>query len=106
MRGGPEHSKVHAHAIKLAVVNLSCRKVGTNVATKRDTSHDCCRCRSSRRSSIHGVILGPRLAHPRRGWKPEFKLERYPPLDGASCSPLCSMVLGPETVTPFLVVET
>jgi hypothetical protein len=27
-----------------------------------------------------------RLAHPRRGGKPEFKLERYPPLDGASCS--------------------
>lgn len=30
------------------------------------------------------------LAHPRRGWKPEFKLERYPPLDGASCSAYCS----------------
>ena len=30
--------------------------------------------------------LGERLAHPRRGGKPEFKLERYPPLDGASCS--------------------
>jgi hypothetical protein len=27
-----------------------------------------------------------RLAHPRRGWKPEFKQERYPPLDEASCS--------------------
>ena len=25
-----------------------------------------------------------RLAHPRRGGKPEFKQERYPPLDGAS----------------------
>ena len=24
-----------------------------------------------------------RLAHPRRGWKLEFKLKRYPPLDGA-----------------------
>ena len=29
--------------------------------------------------------LGERLAHPRRGGKPEFKQERYPPLDGASC---------------------
>ena len=34
---------------------------------------------------IHSLC--ERLAHPRRGWKPEFKLERYPPLDGASCSP-------------------
>ena len=31
-------------------------------------------------------FFAERLAHPRRGWKPEFKLERYPPLDGASCS--------------------
>ena len=30
--------------------------------------------------------LGERLAHPRREWKPEFKQERYPPLDGAACS--------------------
>ena len=29
---------------------------------------------------------GERLAHPRRARKPEFKQERYPPLDGASCS--------------------
>lgn len=28
---------------------------------------------------------GERLAHPRRGRKPEFKLERCPPLDGAAC---------------------
>jgi hypothetical protein len=32
-----------------------------------------------------------RLAHPRRGWKPEFKQERYPPLDGASCSLSCEL---------------
>jgi hypothetical protein len=63
MRGGAEQSKVHAHAIKPTVVNLSCREVGTNVATKRDTSHDCCRCRSSGRSSLHGSILGQRIAH-------------------------------------------
>jgi len=35
-------------------------------------------------AAIH--YLSERLAHPRRGWKPEFKLMRYPPLDGASCS--------------------
>ncbi len=29
------------------------------------------------------IIFVERLAHPRRGWKPEFKLERYPLLDGA-----------------------
>jgi hypothetical protein len=33
------------------------------------------------------IIYAERLAHPRRGWKPEFKEGRYPPLDGASCSP-------------------
>jgi hypothetical protein len=32
-----------------------------------------------------GHFLAQRLAHPRRGWKPEFKEGRYPPLDGASC---------------------
>ncbi len=31
--------------------------------------------------------LGERLAHPRRGGKPEFKEGRCPPLDGASCWP-------------------
>jgi hypothetical protein len=36
-----------------------------------------------------------RLAHPRRGGKPEFKEGRCPPLDGAPCS-LASI----ETPTP------
>jgi hypothetical protein len=31
-------------------------------------------------------FLGERLAHPRRGGKPEIKQERYPPLDEAACS--------------------
>jgi hypothetical protein len=30
--------------------------------------------------------LHDRLGHPRREWKPEFKLGRYPPLDVTSCS--------------------
>ena len=42
-----------------------------------------------------------RLAHPRRGWKPEFKLERCPPLDGASCSAL--VVLYPEPGMPNMI---
>jgi hypothetical protein len=37
-------------------------------------------------------FFSERLAHPRRGWKPEFKEGRCPPLDGASCSPFCFMV--------------
>jgi hypothetical protein len=36
-------------------------------------------------------ISHERLAHPRRGWKPEFKEGRCPPLDGASCSPVGSL---------------
>jgi hypothetical protein len=39
-----------------------------------------------------------RLAHPRRGWKSEFKLERYPPLDGAAyCSVCSSFLCGSDT---------
>jgi len=34
-------------------------------------------------------FLAYRLAHPRRERKPEFKQERYPPLDGAFCSLSC-----------------
>jgi hypothetical protein len=30
------------------------------------------------------MISAERLAHPRRGGKPELKLERYPQLDGAA----------------------
>jgi hypothetical protein len=39
-------------------------------------------------ASLLTDFIAERLAHPRRGWKPEFKLERCPPLDGASCSAL------------------
>ena len=39
------------------------------------------------------IDLVERLAHPRRGWKPEFKEGRCPPLDGAACS-LCIIVLA------------
>jgi hypothetical protein len=51
----------------------------TQQARTAPTSHQICH-----RSSIPHE----RLAHPRRGGKLEFKQERYPPLDGASCSPL------------------
>jgi hypothetical protein len=42
-------------------------------------------------------LLGERLAHPRRGRKPEFKQERYPPLDAAACS-----LIGSVEKTPLL----
>jgi hypothetical protein len=32
------------------------------------------------------VFYSERIGHPRRGGKPEFKLERYPPLDEPACS--------------------
>jgi hypothetical protein len=35
--------------------------------------------------SVGMTYFAERIAHPRRGGKPEFKLERYPPLDGAAC---------------------
>ena len=41
---------------------------------------------------VFAFILAQRLAHPRREWKPEFKQERYPPLDGASCSAVLSVM--------------
>jgi len=34
------------------------------------------------------IVFAEPLAHPRRGWKLEFKLKLCPPLDGASCSAL------------------
>ena len=41
------------------------------------------------RDAVHGLnILGQRLGHPRREWKPEFKEGRCPPLDVPSCWPL------------------
>ena len=48
------------------------------------------RFRGWRRCYVHGFGMelsgGERLGHPRRGGKPEFKLERYPPLDEPACS--------------------
>jgi hypothetical protein len=49
-----------------------------------------------------------RVGHPRREWKPEFKEERYPPLDGATS--LClSIVMRPSfsrqrSATPCLLL--
>jgi len=56
------------------------------------TSGICRTCRSPKHGcfgsgTVHAkVFIYDCLARPRRGWKPEFKLERYPPLVGASCS--------------------
>jgi hypothetical protein len=44
-------------------------------------------------------IFTERLAHPRRRVKPEFKQERYPPLDEPACCAirLVSLLRGVET---------
>ena len=54
---------------------------GAQEPSKASECHEC-NCDDS-----HGALsgLGERLAHPRRGGKPEFKQERYSPLDEASC---------------------
>jgi hypothetical protein len=57
----------------------------TQQARTAPTSHQICH-----RSSIPHE----RLAHPRRGGKREFKLERYPPLDGAACWASFAFVKG------------
>ena len=43
-----------------------------------------------------------RLAHPRRGGEPEFKLERYPPLDGASCWASFLSIASAKLVHPII----
>jgi len=48
--------------------------------------------------SVCGIFLAERLAHPRRELKPEFKLERYPPLDGG----LHYLVLSESWISTFL----
>ena len=43
-----------------------------------------------------------RIGHSRRGYKPEFKLERYPPLAGAITKCLLQLL---QSVCPFIVVR-
>jgi len=55
------------------------------------------------------VYFAERLAHPRRGRKPEFKQEAYPPLDGTSYSqrfmPLQLMHLAHPALPVHLELE-